>query len=191
MTLDRHTPPRSVRLDSRDYCARCGDVVPLLVDGVCPYCHNQEDPMTRVEELTAAELEVTTILPDYAVDIAELLTETEGSNDATVRAVRKIVVQGAVALRALVTAAPQISGPDTNSADQVPTEPSSVPAPSGSEPTKPPRSAPESLRLMRENGVTAAQVRLWARSVGRDVPNRGQLSVDLVHTYLTEHQDVA
>lgn len=120
---------------------------------------DQEPPMTT----TAPDL------PDWALDVANLLADTEGHPDATVRSIRKIVTQAAVALRTAATAA-------ARPVDGV------VPASGKTQQT---------LRL-EALGVSAGQVRAWAIAHGHTVATAGRLRSDILDAYEAGHrQDVA
>lgn len=170
MSLDRLTAPGDLRLDSRHNCDRCGDVVPLLIAGLCRYCTTLPTPPQPKGPVMSSQPEPvvgeTVMLPEYAVEVAELLAATEGHPDATVRAVRKILTQSAVALRAMV----QTSDP------AVRTEPagaSLAAAPSaGSEPT-------------------AAEYRRWAAANGHNVAPNGRVPAYIKELYANAHQDAA
>lgn len=156
------------------------------------------------------------LLPDYIVELAELLTATEGHRDPLVRATRKIVIQAAIALDQAQAASPaacrECGCTDTEACfptcswvepnlcsacsdtpqSSGPDETASLPdarstSTCGPEaPTKQKRKSSAAVLLMTEHQVQAADVRTWATSRGIAVAGRGGLPVDLVQRYLTE-----
>lgn len=60
----------------------------------------------KMNDLNTAPEEAPVMLPDYIVELAELLAATENHKDPLVRATRKIVVQAAIALDQAQAAAP-------------------------------------------------------------------------------------
>lgn len=46
----------------------------------------------------------------------------------------------------------------------------------------------ERQQRLRDLGVTTGEVRAWARTAGRNVPDRGPLNPDVVDAYLDQHQ---
>lgn len=157
--------------DPPQTCTECEDDVHALSSrGWCDFCEAEAErdstPVIVPEPVATLQPAVgeTVMLPEYAVEIAELLAETEGSKDATVRAVRKMVVQGAVALRAL-TQSP---------ADVAKTTPASAPpaVPSGSEPT-------------------AADYRRWATVNGIPCAANGRVPQSVKDAYNTQHGTAA
>lgn len=169
-------------------CTNCGDEVAYLSSRLwCDSCESGADDIPAVvsapvempddgadelEHDVIAQAASTLVLPDYALQLAGLLADTEGHPDPLVRATRKIVTQAAVALLQAVKAS-HSSDPDAKTTAPVlrPGTQSSVAAPSGSEPT-------------------AAEYRSWALKNGHSVNTTGRVPGYIKDLYAAAHQDV-
>lgn len=175
-------PERPTGLDwdairsTRD-CAMCQTPTPIDTlndDGWCPLCvraalnlaSNQENPMP---EPVVEETDEPVQLPVYILDAAILLRDTEGHPAPQVRAIRKIVTQALVALSA--------SLPDPTPVELV------APAVNGKRLSV----AKQSQLLLRDLGVTAAQVRAWARESGVPCRSTGFVQLATVQAYASTH----
>jgi len=122
-------------------------------------------------------------LPKYAVDIAHLLADTEGSPDPLVRAVRKIVTQSAIALQQAHVAF-QTSGSDEPRFAQPLSDDETPPPSEPDHPAKRTRASSPAVELMRSRGIQASDVRAWCAQTGVPVSERGGISLDVVQAYV-------
>lgn len=148
-----------------------------------------EQPDPRFPGVPPEQIGDTLLLPDYCVEVAELLAATENHTDPTVRAIRKIVTQAAVALKA----AHQTSGSAaSHRVLPAPVSTSTAEPENRFEPfTKPKRKSSAAVLLMAEHGIEASDIRTWATATGIPVAGRGGLPLDLVQQYLAEAPRVA
>lgn len=185
-------PTCSLCLQHVDTVSRFTSLCPACETELDPH-HNQPTTATPKENTMndfnpPEDFDAPVELPEYAIELGQLLADTEGHPDPLVRAIRKIVTQSAIALQQ--ASAPHTSGSDataTAQPSQATDESTSTPGP---EDPKTGRAPSSSVLLMQKHGITAAEVREWAARSDIEVAARGSISVDVIQHYL-EHRVAA
>lgn len=177
-------------VDDFEVCEDCyASVDPSDVDenGRCSECHMKAEVSPAPPEPVKVVDRPT--LPGYAYDAAALLAATEGHHDPLVRDVRKIAAQ---ALQALHVAKEQydrlaaVTGRAVAAFHSIEaaTEKKTTRKKAGAK-TAGKRDPLATTTVMKQHGVTPAQVRAWAEESGVPVAARGNPSMDVIEQYLT------
>lgn len=188
------TTPAEVEA-AKQICPNCTRHVDSIsrYTGLCPACelerdpHNQEAPPTQESTMTTpTTVDVAPIdeTPDYIREFTDLLIVTEGHADPLVRSIRKIVTQGALALRSAHDASHHTSGSDAIATAHTPSATGST---SPSEPEAPITQQPTQGERLKALGVTSQQVRQWALENHVRCSPRGRFSNHVLTAYEDAH----